>query len=151
MGLVLVFGVAAHQRNIVWKNEFSLWSDVVKKSPGKARPHDYMGIAYYKSGVIDDAIKHHKLAINIDPEYPYPHVNIGICYFYKGDVDEAIGQFRRAILLSPRNVDAHYNLVIAYGSKGLYQQAFQEIKMAKALSSKGKWNLIKREMKGWKP
>ena len=151
MGFVMVFGIVAHQRNFVWKDDFSLWSDAVKKSPNKARPHDYMGIAKYKSGLINDAIKHYKLAINIAPEYPYPYVNLGICYFDKGDVDSAITQFRRAIRLSPSNADAHYNLGIAYGGKGLYQEAFREIKIAKALSSNGKWNLIQREMKGEMP
>ena len=45
MGFVMVSGIVAHQRNFVWKDDFSLWSDAVKKSPNKARPHDYMGIA----------------------------------------------------------------------------------------------------------
>ena len=75
------YGFAAHQRNFVWKDNLSLWSDVVKKSAGKARPHDYMGIACYKSRLINDAIKHHKLAINIDPEYPYPYVNLAYMLF----------------------------------------------------------------------
>lgn len=144
---MLVSAAAAHQRNLVWNNDISLWSDVVKKSPNKARPHDYMGIAYYKSGLTKKAIKHHKLAVNIDPEYPYPYVNLGICYFYKGDTDRAITQFRRAILLSPHNADAHYNLGIAYGSKGWHKKAYREIKMAKALSTRGKWALIRSEMK----
>ena len=151
VGLVMVSGVAAHQRNLIWKDGLSLCSDVVKKSHNKARPHDYMGIAKYKSGLINDAIKHYKLAINIAPEYPYPNVNLGICYFDKGDVDSAITQFRRAIQLSPSNAEAHYNLGIAYGGKGLYQEASREIKIAKALSSNGKWNLIQREMKGETP
>lgn len=60
VSLLLVVGVTAHQRNHVWKDDLSLWSDAIKKSPGKARPHDYMGIAKYKSRLIDDAIKHHK-------------------------------------------------------------------------------------------
>jgi len=36
------YGFAAYQRNFVWKDDLSLWSDGVKKSAGKARPHDYM-------------------------------------------------------------------------------------------------------------
>ena len=45
VSLLLVFAVAAYQRNFVWEDDFSLWSDVVKKSTGKVMPHDYMGIA----------------------------------------------------------------------------------------------------------
>lgn len=92
--LVLLMGAAAHQRNVVWKDNLSLWSDVVKGSPNKARPHDYMGIACYKRGLIKQAIRHHELAVNIDPEYSYPHINLGICYFDQGNVDGAIAEFR---------------------------------------------------------
>jgi len=35
--VVLVFGTAAHRRNLVWKDELSLWSNVVKNSPAKPR------------------------------------------------------------------------------------------------------------------
>ena len=145
------YGFAAYQRNVIWKDDLSLWSDVVDKSPNKARPHDYIGIAKYKSRLINDAIKHHKLAINIDPEYPYPYVNLGICYFDKGDVDGAITQFRRAIQLSPSNADAHYNLGIAYGSKGRYDMAFKEMRIAKRLSSNQQWKKITKGIKGKMP
>jgi len=145
--LVATFSLIAYQRNLVWQDDLSLWGDVVEKSQNKARSHDYIGIAKYKNRLINDAIKHHKLAININPEYPYPYINLGICYFDKGDVNSAIAKFKCAIQLNPRNADAHYNLGIAYGSKGLYQESFQEIKIAKVLSSVGKWNLIKREMR----
>lgn len=53
--LVGVFATVAHRRNLVWKDDLSLWSDVVKKSPSKDRPHDYMGIACFKNGLIEIA------------------------------------------------------------------------------------------------
>ena len=33
------YGFAAYQRNFVWKNDFSLRSDVITKSSDKARPY----------------------------------------------------------------------------------------------------------------
>ena len=35
VSLLLVFAAAAYQRNLIWKDDLSLWSDVVKKSPTK--------------------------------------------------------------------------------------------------------------------
>ncbi|MBC2695977.1 MAG: tetratricopeptide repeat protein [Desulfobacteraceae bacterium] len=151
VSLVLLFTGATYQRNFAWKDNLSLWSDVVKKSPGKARAHDYMGIAKYKSRLINDAVKHHQLAINIDPAYPYPYVNLGICYFDKGNVDSAITQFKHAIQLSPRNADAHYNLGIAYGSKGLYDMAFKEMRIARMLGSGQQWKKLVKGIKGTMP
>lgn len=39
IGLVIVSGIVAYQRNIVWKDDLSLWSDIVKKSPDNDRSH----------------------------------------------------------------------------------------------------------------
>jgi superkiller protein 3 len=85
--------------------------------------------------------------VRIKPNFAEAHINLGKGYFGQGDVDGAIAEFRRAILLTPRSPEAHYNLGIAYGSKGLYDKAFQEIRKSKELSSKGKWDLIRKEMK----
>jgi len=58
-----------------------------------------------KSRLINDAIKHHKLAININPEYPYPYVNLGRCYFDKGDVDGCIAPC--SLLSAPIKIIKH--------------------------------------------
>jgi hypothetical protein len=34
--LICTYGFTSYQKNVIWKNEMSLWSDVVKKSPQKA-------------------------------------------------------------------------------------------------------------------
>ena len=49
--LILVFGATAHRRNIVWNNELSLWSDVVKKASNKARPYNNLGESYREKGL----------------------------------------------------------------------------------------------------
>ena len=56
MGLVIVLGAAAHQRNLVWEDDFSLWSDVVKRSPCKARGYNEIGMYYYELQKPDKAI-----------------------------------------------------------------------------------------------
>ena len=46
--ITVVFAGAAYQRNTVWQNEVSLWEDIVRKSPNKARGHNNLGAAYDK-------------------------------------------------------------------------------------------------------
>ncbi len=48
--LVAALGVAAYERNAVWHDEISLWSDAVSKSPLKRRPHFNLSIAYRAAG-----------------------------------------------------------------------------------------------------
>jgi len=67
--LVLVFGVATYQRNFAWKDDLSLWSDVVKKSSNKARPYLLLGIAHQGRGLIDEAVSRYMKALALRPNY----------------------------------------------------------------------------------
>ena len=111
------YSIAAYQRNFVWKDELSLCSDVVKKSPNKARPYTNLAVACGKRGLIDRAISLAKKSIALDPNPAEPHNSLGICYFEKKWVDKAISEFQHAISIKPDHADARYNLGVAYGSK----------------------------------
>jgi tetratricopeptide (TPR) repeat protein len=128
ISLVLTYGWATYQRNLVWKDDLSLWSDGVKKSLTKARVYNYSGLAYHKAGDMDNAILQYKKSLSLNPFYADAHNNIGISYFYKGLIDKAITHFKHAIEVDPSHADAHYNLGVAYGEKGLTDQAYEEMR-----------------------
>ena len=128
ISLVLTYGWATYQRNLVWKDGLSLWSDNVKKSPVKARVYNYSGLAYHKVGDMDNAILQYKKSLSLNPFYADAHNNIGISYFNKGLLDKAITHFKHAIEVDPSHPDAHYNLGVAYGEKGLTDQAYEEMR-----------------------
>jgi tetratricopeptide (TPR) repeat protein len=126
--IVVIYSLAAYQRNFVWKDDVTLWSDVVKKSPVKARSYNYSGLAYHKAGDMDNAILQYKKSLSFDPFYAEAHNNIGISYFYKGMADKAITHFKHATEINPSHADAHYNLGVAYGEKGLIDPANEEMR-----------------------
>lgn len=128
ISLLLTYGLATYQRNLVWKDDLSLWSDNVKKSPAKARVYNYSGLAYHKVGDMDSAILQYKKSLSLNPFYADAHNNIGISYFEKGLVDKAITHFKHAIEVDPSHPDAHYNLGVAYGEKGLTDEAYEEMR-----------------------
>lgn len=51
--VVVVLALATYQRNNVWQDDRSLWSDVVAKSPMKARGHNGLGHAYLEEDLLD--------------------------------------------------------------------------------------------------
>ncbi len=128
ISLVLTYGWATYHRNLVWKDDLSLWSDVVKKSPFKARGYNYLGLAYHKAGDVDNAILEYKKGLSLNPFEIEAHINLGVAYFYKGLADKAITHFKHAIEINPNNADAHYNLGIAFGSKGEHDLAYEEMR-----------------------
>ena len=131
--IVVSYGLAAYQRNLIWKDNLSLWSDIVEKSPGKARGYNYLGLAYHEKGRPDEAIEQYKKGLSVRPFYSNIHNNIGISYFDKGLVDKAIFHFKHAIEINPSHADAHYNLGVAYGEKGLLDQAYSEMRKSNEL------------------
>ena len=135
-GFVLIYGLSTYQRNLVWKDDLSLWSDGVKKSPNKLWVNYYLGLAYYKAGDMDNAILQYKKSLSLNPFYADAHNNIGIAYFNKGLLDKAIAHLKHAIEIDPSHGDAHYNLGVAYGEKGLADQAYEEMRKGIELRSR---------------
>ncbi len=54
--IVFLLAGTTYARNNVWKDEISLWQDVVQKSPQKERAHRNLGLAYRSKGLTDKAI-----------------------------------------------------------------------------------------------
>jgi Flp pilus assembly protein TadD len=126
--LICSYGITTYQRNLVWKDDLSLWTDNVKKAPGNPRAYHYLGLAYDDVKDFDNAIFQYKKSLALDPLQPDVHNNIGVSYFYRGEVDTAIMHFKHALSINPSHADAHYNLGIAYGEKGLFDLAQEEMR-----------------------
>ena len=132
----MIFSIVAHQRNMVWKDDFSLWSDVVKKSSYKARGYNEMGMCFYELQKPDKAIPYFKKSLYYESEYAIAHNNLGLCFLATGLIDLAIYEFRQAIKGRPLNGMYHVNLGIAYLKKGWYKLANREIRIGKTLRRK---------------
>jgi tetratricopeptide (TPR) repeat protein len=132
--VVIVLSAATYARNAVWKDSVSLWEDVVKKSPGKARGHDYLGNAYRKQGRIDESMQQIGAAIAIDPDYAETHNNLGNEYAEQGLFDKAIDEYKIVLHFYPDSAYAHYNLGIVYAKQGRINDAISEFKTALSLN-----------------
>ena len=88
--LVCVYSIMSYARNVVWKDEFSLWDDVVKKSPRKARAYLCRGNAYVSKGKIDKAIVDYTTAIAIHSQYAQAYSSRGFAYHIQGNFREAV-------------------------------------------------------------
>lgn len=127
--LAAFYSVATVQRNMVWKNELSLWLDAVKKEPGGATPHSQLGVAYTDLGDVAKALEQFQIALRINPDFPDPYANIGLLYYKMNQVDKAIEYFHKALQLKPASPETHNNIGLAYASLGKLDQAvasFQE-------------------------
>ena len=131
MGLVLMMiivcnAVLTYQRNKVWIDEFTLWSDTVQKSPHKARPYNNRGNAYDKMGKITQALSDYNKALEIDPQFHEAYHNRGLIYYNRGDLTQALSDYNKAIEFNPKLVEAYGNRGVIYYKQGDYTKAMAD-------------------------
>lgn len=123
-------GVASYARNAVWRDEVVLWSDVVAKSPRKARPRFNLANALLRRRAADEAVRQYLVALEIRPAYPEALGNLGGAYVMLREYDQAIRVLREALSLSPNLNVARVNLGSAYLNRGEPGAAIQEFRAA---------------------
>ena len=108
-------------RNPDWKNNLTLFSADVEKSPKSCNLHHHLGVALRKTSeenknkiekakYLDSAIAEFKKAIEILPEHVDAWFDLGVAYVLKGDYDSAIKCCWKSIKL--------------YGEKNNYPDAY---------------------------
>jgi len=121
-------------RNQVWGSELAIWSDAVRKSPGKARPHYNLALALDKLDRTGEALQQAVLAARIDPREANPHNLIGSLLGRQGRYDDAIAALSEAVRLDPELAEAQINLGDAYRLKGMTRQALERYQIALELT-----------------
>jgi len=129
-GLVLLaFSAKTVMRNMVWKNDFTLFTNDISISQNSAKLNNAVGGTlsnkYYNEP--DESLKQEKLgeainrlnkAIQIHPNYKSPYLIMGNCYHYLGQYDKAEQAYARAIGLDPGFEDAIKNQAVNYREMG---------------------------------
>ena len=143
--LVLGFySLTTVERNSVFKNAVSLWTDAAKKSPNKMRVHHNLARAYFfQKGRLDDAIREGEIALKLSADlYKKQNVKyvlnlLGGAYSVKGETRKAIDSLQRAIQIDPNYATSYYNLSCIYATQKERIEALEYLK--KAISLDGKY------------
>ena len=137
--LTLILSVATYRRNAIWKDELTLWQDVVKKSPNKARGYSHVGLAYIRRGEYGQAIEYFRKAVFLVPDFAGFYDRLGAAYGMAGEHDKALFYCRKALRLDPGYPEAYANLGAAYGRKGAYAKALKCYRKALRLNPDHLW------------
>ncbi len=132
--LFIALGIRTFERNLVWRDDLTLYSSMIRSDPADAVAYYNLGNVYGKSGYLGDAVKDFKMALSINPFYIKPRVNLGVAYAKEGNLEEAVTEFRKALALKPGHVMAMLNLGMAYLKMGLVPEAVKEFNQAVRLA-----------------
>ncbi len=130
LAAVSIYSVLTYKRNQVWKNEIVLWSDTINKSPGKVRPYNNRGLAYFDQEEHDKAIADFSRAIELKRDYAEGYNNRGLVYHKKGEYDKAVSDYSEAIIINPECLKAHLNRGQLYSANKEYEKAIFDFKRA---------------------
>jgi tetratricopeptide (TPR) repeat protein len=122
-GLLVILTVGTILRNEVWRDEITLWSDVVAKSPDKARGYNALAMSHFRRVEFESALKVARAGFERLPQHEAQFVDtIGNVYLQLGRYDEAVTAFRSAIESEEgRAVPDHRFLSLEYNNVGVTQ------------------------------
>jgi len=132
--LILCYSILTYQRNSLWNNPISMWTDVIRQSPDKLRPNFYRGFAYLHSNEIDLAINDFKNVIAKYPKYYLAYDNLGLAYQEKKDYRTAVKYHDEAIQINPDNPIAYNNRALAFMFLGNYDKSIDDLNKAASLN-----------------
>lgn len=128
--IVAACSVLTYERNRVWENEIVLWSDTINKSPGKVRPYNNRGLAYFDQGEYDKAISDFSRAIELKRDYADGYYNRGLAYQKKGEYSKAAADYTEAIIISPKYLKAYINRGQVYSVSKEHEKAILDFRRA---------------------
>jgi tetratricopeptide (TPR) repeat protein len=108
-GVVLVvLTVATIVRNRDWRDETTLWSDVMKKDPTNPRAYMMLGAQFLNQEEYEKAQQMFNNAIRLAPEVSHVYVLRGHLNSRLDRNDQALSDFTTAIKLDPRDPYGHF-------------------------------------------
>jgi len=122
--LITFFYIAVTiKTNSEWKDNFTLLSANLEKSPFGTRTHYAMALHYRNEGDYDTAEKYALRAIELASGNYNAYENLGTIHAYRKNYDLAIEYYNKAIELSPKFYLAHNNLGLVYSYIGDFNKS----------------------------
>lgn len=123
--LGVFYGGLTIQRNTVWLDDISLWTDAAAKNPTSLVSIDNLGVAYGRASQWELAILQYQRSLLLHPNNPIALFNLGFAYNEQGNRKEAEERFKQAIQMSPQFFMAQYNLGVLYERQGRWAEAIE--------------------------
>lgn len=98
------------QRNGLFQDRLTLWTDNLTKRPENPRSHALVGEMLHEAGRLQEAKARFETALRLNPNYTEAHNNLGTTLFDLGDSAGAIRHLEAAVRLKPEYAIAHNNL-----------------------------------------
>jgi tetratricopeptide (TPR) repeat protein len=118
-----VFLLLLLPRVAIWKDDFTLYSSMLRDTPNSAYVHSVLGSWYYQRRDLPRAIEHHRRAFELKPEFNESLLNLSAAEDEAGAPDSALAHARLLTRLRPRYAAAWYELGNIHAHAARYDSA----------------------------
>jgi protein O-mannosyl-transferase len=133
IGLIGALAITTFHRNGDYRDEISIWEDVIDKIPENGRARSNLGEVLSGLGRHDEAIAHCEKAVELEPNSAKVLNDLGATLAGAGRFDEAIVRYQKALQIKPNFARAHNNLGLALVGRGQIDDALLHYQKALAL------------------
>jgi tetratricopeptide (TPR) repeat protein len=120
--LAILMGCAWRQASF-WHDSETLWTHTLACTSRNSGAHFIFATGLAREGRIDEALKHYRKAMDIQPDDPLPPCNIADILANQGRIDEAVAWYQKALKIQPDCVMAHNNLGELLARQGRLDEA----------------------------
>ena len=145
----IVFAWMTHERNKVWQNEYTLWSDCLRKAPGSARAMVNLGCEQVSRLEYPQAVKNFDHAIMIFPLYLQAWNSRAAVRINLGDNEQAIEELNFVLLRKPEFNDAYINRGIAFRNIKHYDAAISDFTVSISINPNRPDTYFQRGLSFW--
>ncbi len=146
LAVIAVLSVLSFQRNQVWRNEFTLWEDVLQKSPDKLTSFANLAKARGTSEQYYELLDILNKILEKKPDFYTAYDCRASVYDHLGLYDEAIADIKKAITLAPKATFEYYKLSLIYRQQKKYDLSMDALNETIKLNSKYKDAYVDRAM-----
>ena len=108
------FAFQLQERTLVWKDNISLYSNVIEQFPAHETARNNRGTEYKMAKAYQQAIEDFNITIRSNPKSSSGYMNRGNCYADLGDYTSALKDYNQALALDPKASISWYNRGVAY-------------------------------------
>lgn len=115
----------------VWKNDISLWTNVIENSPEPVLlAFTSRSMAFFSLGQFNQAIEDFTAIVSLDPRSSPAYFYRGLALYKIGQFENAITDFTQASMLTRNNPDIFISRGLAYSNTNQPGLALQDFKTA---------------------
>jgi tetratricopeptide (TPR) repeat protein len=128
--ITVLFSVKTYARCGIWKNDMTLWNDVISQYQIIERAYNNRGVIFKEEKRNDEALNDFNKAIELKPDLTEAYYNRGNLFANENRDDEALNDFNKAIELKPGYADAHNNRGLIFMNKKRDDEALNDFNKA---------------------